>query len=111
MLRKIFHRLRASLRRGKIEREMDAEMRFHLTMETAKNIRRGMTEEEARRTALRSFGGIEQAKEAYRDLSRFRLVAELWQDVRFSARLLLKQPGFLAVAALTLGMGIGANTA
>ncbi|HKQ78246.1 MAG TPA: ABC transporter permease [Blastocatellia bacterium] len=111
MLRTLIHRLRASLRRGKFERQMDAEMRFHLEMETEKNILRGMSEEEARRAALRSFGGVEQSKEAYRDLSRFRLVEELWQDIRFSARLLLKQPGFLAVAVLTLSLGIGASTA
>ena len=66
MLRKLFHRLRASLRRGKAEREMDAEMRFHLEMETTENIRRGMSEEEARRAALLSFGDLEQTKENLR---------------------------------------------
>ena len=49
MLRRLFHRLRASLRRGKIERQMDAEMRFQLVMETAENMRRGMNEEDTRR--------------------------------------------------------------
>jgi hypothetical protein len=49
MLRRLFHRLRASLRRGKIEGELDRELRFHLGMETAENMRQGMNEEETRR--------------------------------------------------------------
>src|SRR5262252_7489492 len=98
MLRKLFHRLRAQLRRWKVEREMDAEMRFHLEMETAENVRRGMGEDEALRAALRSFGGVEQTKETYRDLARFRRLEDLWQDLCYGARMLLKQPDFTLVA-------------
>jgi predicted permease len=111
MLHKLFHRLRKHLLKEKTEREMDAEMRFHLEMETEKNIRRGMSEKEARLAARRSFGGIEQTKEAYRDFTRFRWLEEVWQDLRYGARMLLKNPGATLITVITLSLGIGANTA
>jgi hypothetical protein len=98
MLRELFHRLRACLRRGKVEREMERELRFHLEMETAENIRRGMSEEEARRAALLSFGGVEQTKENLRDARGLGWLEDMLQDFRYALRALRRKPGFAAVA-------------
>jgi len=110
-LDRIWLRLRAALRRRAADRELDEEIRFHLEREHEKNVTAGMTDADAWRRAYVSFGGVQQVREAHREVRGLPWMADAGGDARVALRALARRPALAGAAVITLALGIGANTA
>ena len=112
-------RLRSAFWRQRVEDEVDSELAFHVEMRTREYVTRGMSASDARELAIRRFGDINRVNHTCRDIGRLRdrdvrrteYLSEIFQDLTFAVRQMIKNPAFTAAAVLTLALGIGATTA
>jgi predicted permease len=98
-------------RKSRLDQQLDEEFEFHLDLLTERFVKQGMPRSQAEREARRQFGGVERAKEAYRDQRGVAWFEDLMMDLRHGGRLLQRNPAFAIVAILTMALGIGANSA
>ena len=110
-LRRFLGRVRAFFRKPALDAELDAELAAHVDFAIEENLERGLPPEEARRQALISVGGMEQAKDRHREARGLMTLDILLQDLKYTFRSLGRDRGFTAVAILILALGIGANIA
>ena len=104
-------RIRALARRGRVDDELDRELRAHVELQVQEHIANGMTPDAARLAALRTFGGVEQMKEEARDARGVALIENLARDLRYTFRGLLREPMLLLAAASSIALGAGGNIA